>query len=322
MVRDHCTSDSRKTVASNLELGFAFLDRASSLKMLSLYFSVYYTGRYCTGKAHSHQWTIIKALGMNIKHSPKLQSLKIFGWLDVGNSISLFDEAHIKRLTASLRHLDFSLPGSFNGHEDSESPKLCWKKVVVGHILEPAVNLESLSIKRNSNQIQYLDISQLVTYPRLAALSLDNIVWDDGTTGQEGILVPPPLEDFIVRHCKTLKILKLYKCSINVKDYGRIPPLCYWAGVYKRLTNALTELVELDVRFDKVPYFSSTPPPNEFVLPWVYFRLKRLEGAGQDEEALEEFKAVVKKRAMESGSDFDREAKGWSRWDEESDEEY
>ena len=90
----------------------------------------------------------------------------------------------------------------------------------------------------------------------------------------------------------------------------------------QQLANAQTELVELEVRFDEIPYLSSTGPPNEFFLPWPYHALKSLDGMERDEEALGEFKAVVKKRAMNIDLDFDPEAKGWSGWDEKSDEEY
>jgi len=124
-------------------------------------------------------------------------------------------------------------------------------------MLQPAVNLESPSIprRRASEQAQCLDISQakVATYPRLAALSLRNIIWEDGTIGKGDSdivtrrLAPPPLEDCIVRHRKTLKKLELRDYSINVEDYGQEPPLCYWAEAYKRLANALTDLVELEV---------------------------------------------------------------------------
>ena len=286
--------------------------------MLSLYFQVYYSGRLRTREACSHQWTIIEALGINIELVPKLRSLKIFGWLSCHKSSSLYEKAHIARLTASLRHLDFSLPENAVGQDDSESRELFWKEVVVRHMLKPAINLESLTISEVWGEKQYLDISQsqLTTYPRLAALSLKAIVWEDGTIGQEGIVMPPPLEDFIVRHGKTLKILKLSGCSIHVIDHGRVPPLCYWAGIYNRLANALTELVELEVRYEHTPYISYTDSPNEFVIPWPLYYLRRLEGMGRDEEVLEEFKAVVKKRAVDTDLDFDREAQGWSGWGE------
>ena len=293
--------------------------------MLSFYFNVYYTGRHFSGDALSHQWNIVEALGMNGKRLPGLQSLKIFGWLDACKFISLFDKAKLTQLTASLRHLSFSLPAGATGPEDSMSREHFWKQVVVRNMLKPAVNLESLAIKGVWGEKQCLDISQvlLATYPRLAALSLKGIIWEDGTIGHGDVIVPPPLEDFIVRHRETLKILKLDGCSIHVEDYGREPPICYWADVYKRLADALTELVELEVEFDEgkdIPYLSSTGPPNKFVLPWSYYRLERLEGTERDAEALEEFKAVVKKRATNTGSHFNREGKGWSGWDEEREE--
>jgi hypothetical protein len=288
--------------------------------MLSFYFKMYHKRHYFAEDAFHHRWTIVEALGMNIKRFPELISLKIFGWLDNCEHASLFDKAKIARLAASLRHLSFSLPAGVTGAEVLTSHEQFWKQVVVQNMLKPAVNLESLAIKGVRGEKNSLDISQalLATYPRLAALSLQGIIWEDGTIGR-GNIVPPPLEDFIVRHRETLKILKLSGCSIHVEGYGRKPPICYWADVYKRLANALTELVELEVEFDegkKIPYLSSTNPPNESVLPWSYNRLKRLEGMERDAEALEEFKAVVKKRATITGSHFNPEGKGWSGWDE------
>ena len=59
------------------------------------------------------------------------------------------------------------------------------------------------------------------------------------------------------------------------------------------------------MRFENIPYMSSsTGPPDAFVLSWPRYRLKRLEGMERDEEALEEFKALVKKRAMDTDPDF------------------
>ena len=104
-----------------------------------------------------------------------------------------------------------------------------------------------------------------------------------------------------MRHRKTLKRLELLNCSINVKDYGRKPAICCWAHVYKRLANALTELVELKVEFwnvERIPYISSTGPSPRPLLPRAYYQLKKLEGTGQDAEAVEEFKATVKNRGI------------------------
>jgi hypothetical protein len=298
----YTASDGRIPVSDRLVAAFFSLHQAPSLKMLALYFDVYYTGRHQTGKAYSHQSAIVYALGRNKYHLPKLQSLKIHGLLDSCEPgfISLFDKAPITRLIASLRHLDFSLPCGTTGLLDSKLQELFWKQVVVRHVLQPAVNLESLAITRRGScdEAQCLDISQaqLATYPRLAALLLTEIVWEDGTIGQGDIVTPSPLEDFIVRHRKTLKKLELHNCTINVKDYGRRPPVCYWADVYKRLANALTELVELKVYNFEVPYLSSTGPSARPLLPLPYYDLKRLEGMERDAEALKEFEAVVKNR--------------------------
>ena len=126
-------------------------------------------------------------------------------------------------------------------------------------------------------------------------LSLLNIVWEDCTIGQGGIVTPSSVEDFIVRHRETLKKLELYFCTINVEDCGRKPPVCYWADVYKRLANSLTELVDLEVKTFDVPY-QSTTPPEENLIPRPYYPLQRLEGMERDAEALKEFEAVVKNR--------------------------
>ena len=54
---------------------------------------------------------------------------------------------------------------------------------MVQRMLKPAVNLESLAIIRmqGADEMQCLDISQaqLATYPRLAVLSLRNVIWED-----------------------------------------------------------------------------------------------------------------------------------------------
>ena len=264
----------------------------------------FYTGKHHSGNVYSHQSGIFLSLGNNRNRLPKLQSLEIRGLLDTCNPVftSLFDKAPITWLTASLRHLDFSLPCGTTGpfSEESGLREQFWKQVALRRILRPAVNLESLAISHQCESIEdahHFDVSQaqLATYPRLAALSLLNIVWEDCTIGQGGIVTPSSVEDFIVRHRETLKKLELYFCTINVKDCGRKPPVCYWADVYKRLANSLTELVDLEVKTFDVPY-QSTTPPEENLIPRPYYPLQRLEGMERDAEALKEFEAVVKNR--------------------------
>ena len=307
-----------------LKLAFSKLHQFPSLKKLSLYFDVRYhpvvpfdSCGYPSYKVvreigNSHQWDILNSMGSNQNRLPELQTFKIYGWHCSGVFSSLFDKTPIAWLIASLRHLHFSIP--LVRPEDSESRELLWKKVVMQRLLQPAENIESLKLSRSQvwDNKQYLDTSQvqLATYPRLTALSLWGIAWEDGKIGPGGIIMPPPLEDFIVRHRDTLKKLDIDNCSINVGEKSR-PPFCYWADIYKRLTEAMTELVEVEVESLFGPHESSyvylvgnTYRPVESLR-----ETGRLEGRAQDRLALEEFKAVVKQRRTGGTQGFDREAK-------------
>jgi hypothetical protein len=318
-LKSYESSYCRKSIWMLLKLAFSNLHRFPSLKKLALYFDVRYhpvvpfdSSGYPSYNVvreigNSHQWDILYAIGNNRNPVPELQSFKIYGWHCSSRFNSLFDETPIARLIASLRHLHFSLP--LVRPEDYMSRELLWKQVVMRRLLQPAVNIESLKLSRSQawDNKQYLDISQvqLATYPRLTALSLWGIAWEDGKISQGGITMPPPLEDFIMRHRKTLKKLDIDNCSINVGERSRLPS-CYWADIYKRLTEAMTELVEVEV--------ASLFGPHES--PYVYLvgdtyrpveclrETQRLEGRKQDRLALEEFKAVVKKRRTGGGSGF------------------
>ncbi|KAF8472249.1 hypothetical protein DFH94DRAFT_810509 [Russula ochroleuca] len=296
-------------VWSSVQFAFENLHRATGLKTLALYFDVYY---HDNRSFEGHQWGILHALRRKSNLLSELRSLKIYGWLDLGISVLLYNMAPITWLTSSYRHLSFSLPWGDKdhyGHHDSESRAQVVPRL--RRMLEPAVNLESLAISRGG-VLKCYDIpnwqAQLATYPRLSALSLKDIIWEDGTIGEGDVVMPPPLEDFIVRHSKTLKKLELRDCSIKVKDRGREPPVCYWADVYKRLANALTELVELEVEFQidgyEIPYLSPNTSTSLYIGSRSYYPLERLEGTRLDAEALEEFKTVIKNRGMHAGSRF------------------
>jgi hypothetical protein len=302
-----------------LKLAFSNLHRFPSLKKLALYFDVRYHPvvpydscgyppyNVVREIGNSHQWDVLYAIGSNRNPLPKLQSFKIYGWHCSGEFSSLFDETPIAWLVASLRHLHFSLP--LVRSEDSMSRELLWKQVVMQRMLQPAVNLESLKITRSQgwDNKQSLNISQaqLTTYPRLTVLSLWGIAWEDGKIGQGGIVMPPPLEDLIMRHRKTLKKLNIDNCSINVGERSRLP-FCYWADIYKRLAEAMTELVEVEVE----SLFGPHESPYVYLVRDTYRPVEilketeRLEGWDRDRLALEEFKAVVKKRRTGGGPDF------------------
>jgi hypothetical protein len=164
---------------------------------------------------YSHQWDIVHALGSNRNSLPALQSLKIHGWHCCKDELMLlFDEAPIAWLAASLRHLSFTLP-RMTKMDNLGSLERFWKQVALRRVLQPAVNLESL-VTIGSGGSQCFDVSQaqLATFPRLAALTLWHIIWEDDISGQGNMV---PLE-FIVRHQKTLKKLELHNCAINVRN--------------------------------------------------------------------------------------------------------
>jgi hypothetical protein len=214
----------------------------------------------------------------------------------------LFDRAPIAWLAASLRHLSFTVPRSTSTNK-VESLEQFWKQVVVRHVLQPAVNLESLVItgrRGRERDAQCFDVSQaqLPTFPRLAALSLEDIIWKDDTSGQGDTVAL----EFIIRHQKTLKKLELHNCAINVRESRH----CNWADIYKRLANALTRLVELKVEFglkeDEIPYV--------YYSFGYYMKKSDLKERAQDVDlaqdalALEEFRAVVKSQRLDGSSGF------------------
>jgi len=180
-----------------------------------------------------------------------------------------------------------------------------WERVMMRCVLQPAVNLELLEITgsglRSGDALCFDGLqAQLATFPRLATLSLRNIIWENDTSGK-GDMVPL---DFIVRHQKTLKKLELHNCAINVDPKA---PTHYWADIYKRLANAMTGLVDLKVEIKL----------NEVKVPYVYYSkdshtdtkyLKKDDlkdgDLGRDALALEEFMAIIKSRGMGGDSEF------------------
>ena len=184
--------------------------------------------------------------------------------------------------------------------EDAEYEALSffWHQVVE-NVLSPAVNLESLTIESLMIDVDltrrispFLNFN-LLAYPRLTALSLGNIVWEDGSA-IHGIILPG-VEKFVVRHGKTLKKLELRSCAIDVPG-GKDVPYRFWAAVWKRLANELTELVDLKVEFEVTPLgdqeMQYAYSDGEF--HYIYF--EEQVGTDEDAPALEAFRAIVEAR--------------------------
>jgi hypothetical protein len=179
-----------------------------------------------------------------------------------------------------------------------------WSPAMVRGVLQRAIRLESLAISGSEGlqMEECLDVSEFATYPRLAALSLRNIVWEDGKIGHRGVVEPPAVEGFISRHRKTLKMLKLHNCVIGVPP-GRTTPFCCWADVYNRLAKALTELVELEVEFHIGGCRRQYVYLGHYLVYYFPYRVTfDLDGTEQDGLSLEEFKAVVKNQGTDADS--------------------
>jgi hypothetical protein len=192
----------------------------------------------------------------------------------------------------SLRHLSFSVANVANVAIWARGPRMqFWKPVVVEGVLHAAMSLESLAIDGNGilPNDGCLDVPKYPLFPRLAALSLRNILWEDGEIGHHGVVKPPAVERFIEYHGKTLKKLKLHNCVIAISP-GRTTPACYWADIYNRLAKELTELVELEVEFNI----------DRFTTQYTVLRdhsphkpCETLDGTERDGLSLEEFKVMA-----------------------------
>jgi hypothetical protein len=300
ILREEDVTKNRKTVWGRLEAAFALLHCVPALKTLALCFdpiSTLFEGPYADPlKVNSHQWDIIAALGSNQNPLPHLQSLTIHQWSGNSPWNFLYDAVPFAQLVKSLRHLSFSMS---NLHS-YERRIAFWSPVVVRSVLQRTTRLESLAISGSEGlqKEERLDVSELATYPRLASLSLRDILWKDGKIGHQGVVEPPAVEDFIARHRKTLKKLKLHNCVIGISP-GEVTPFCYWADVYNRLAKALTELVELEVEFHidgcrtQYGYHYHYSP---------YHVALDLGGTEQDGLSLEGFRAVVKNRGTDTDS--------------------
>jgi hypothetical protein len=311
ILRGSGVTDDHEIVKRRVEAIFSILHRTPVLKSISFFFRshCYVAERpsATTVAHHSLQWDIIDALACNPNLLPALRSLSMFGWLSTTKFNLFYDTKPFAKIISSLRHLCFHV------ERGDRLYRPFWEQLVVPHVLQPAVNLESLE-KSGWEYLmtqQHLVLTKLATYPHLATLSLRNTIWLEGTTNREGIVTVPGVEDFIVRHRKTLKILRLRNCAIGVSSSQWKKPSCFWADIYNRLAEALTELVELDVEFRLYPcHKAHIPTPYLQVRSslsnsntddkdgYVSLESNEVDGMEHDASALKEFKAVVEKRKM------------------------
>ncbi|KAH9030890.1 hypothetical protein EDB85DRAFT_2290300 [Lactarius pseudohatsudake] len=245
---------------------------------------------------HSLQWDVLGGLACNPNPLPALRSLQIDNWFAFHDD--LYAAAPFQRMIASLRDLCLTVQDAKSDMYNFPAQEI-WPDVIEWRVLHPAVNLESLSMSCNfkCGSLIRLDLGS-VTFPHLTSLSLSNFVWDDVRVNPRAVVLEA--EDFIVRHGKTLKKLKLQSCKICVPR-NRPTPVRSWAAVWKRFADELTELVDLVVgyyNFDQQYVYL-----NEYgsYSDSVYL----LRGTEEDTPALRALVTIVKGRRKEGLDSYD-----------------
>ncbi|KAH9983062.1 hypothetical protein BJV74DRAFT_54545 [Russula compacta] len=311
-----------------LQNALGALHRAPSLHSLTLSFNPKIWEMYPIVDARAlsqcllFQREVLSAMAQNPNRLPALQSLTINNWLAVPDTLyaetpfaalqsltidnwlavpdTLCAETPFARIVASLRHLRFLV--CVDGSNDilrRERFSTFWKLVVEQKMLVPARRLESLDVDCNMRVKPPLNFN-LFTYPRLTALSLGNIIWEDGSAEHGNFL--PGVENFVVRHGKRLRELKLCRCTIEI-PMSRDAPFRSWAAIWNRFADELTELVDLVVEFEADPHredrgiqYSKCYGVYGYASTHIYQQV----GTGADAPALEAFRAIVEARKSKS----------------------
>ncbi|KAF8269067.1 hypothetical protein EI94DRAFT_1726154 [Lactarius quietus] len=286
-------------VRNNLRAAFLMLHLTLSLESLIITFTLDETTLvwpFTYQEAREpHQFALLQLdlfekLAHNPNPLPALQSLHITSWFAYLHD--LYDEAPFKRIVASLRDLRLHVQDTEYEPDDDCIVHDFWTFVIGPRVLQPAVNLTSLAMESTTDgtSLIRLDLSS-ITYPCLTSLTLSGFVWDDTRLDPEKAALQA--EDFIVRHGKTLKKLKLQYCLISV-PYTRSTPVRSWEIVWNRFAEALTELVVLEVPvgrdMQQERYIHYTP---DYGFDELSFSAP---GTEQDIPAFEALDAIVKER--------------------------
>ncbi|KAH9895930.1 hypothetical protein C8Q73DRAFT_789726 [Cubamyces lactineus] len=181
--------------------------------------------------------TVLKAL-LRGAGLPRLKSLTMANLMPF--PFAHYESREFADLLSSVEHLHISFHGedSVRGSRGREMWNSLWHEVVPIHFLGPTqMRLTSLTLMSDQpvGRVPRIDLSGLF-FPVLRHLELGGITFDHHRR----------IEDFIVRHGKTLATLVLDSCPMHMPN-NNDGPLWSWCDVCDRFAENLEGLV--DVQF-------------------------------------------------------------------------
>ncbi|CDO69734.1 hypothetical protein BN946_scf184697.g6 [Trametes cinnabarina] len=183
------------------------------------------------------QSTIMQSLLRNA-NLPHLMSLSLSNL--IGFPFPYYESSAFSAMISSVEHLRLSFHGrhSLGGPRGAEVWDWMWQETIpIRFLRPPQPSLTSLSLTSDQpvGCSPRLDLSGLF-FPALRRLELGGIMFDDHCR----------IEDFIVRHGKTLAALTLDSCPMYIRPPGEMPTRP-WHAVCDRFTESLEALVDLQI---------------------------------------------------------------------------
>ncbi|KAA1478186.1 hypothetical protein DENSPDRAFT_845377 [Dentipellis sp. KUC8613] len=273
---------------------FALAANAHSLSTVKLIFYPYYVEESwdddTTPSAQLRvQHAILDGLARAAAAGLSLHTLVLLNLSAVPSPV--FDEPSFAALLAPLRilHID-TISGLTEGDYPMDEFAEFWESSMTDRLLPPAgpdAPLESLTIRSEDDVgLQPWFTFGDRSYPRLVELSVTHIMFDGSDGG---------IEDFIVRHAGSLRRLEIKDGKIGIEQ-GEEGPTQFWAAIWTRLRETLTELEELVVGNEgmlreRAFYYGRFDPG------WGYLAdYEGTEGEEGDEPALQAFMGAVEAR--------------------------
>ena len=221
-------------VEKSLVSSFARILEFPRLKTLKLSFSMVYDPPV---DRMPLQWTILSAISSQ-SPLPHLSSFEIQGLMAFHSTH--YELPSFARLLSSVTRLHIAPDlGPLQDSRFRDPFIAFWEQVIQLDVLSSVSHsLTSFALHSNIDVgiVPRLDFSQ-VNLPALRSLSLEKILFNEETH----------IEDFIVRHKKTMKKLWFTECRIAVDNVEGDAPR-QWSQIWEHFEGELKALVLLDVR--------------------------------------------------------------------------